>query len=184
MVLGLPDMVEKVQKDLEEAFMCKEEGELMEYVGSKLTLTQHSTGLGTVKFIQPTLVRKLEEEYMPPIGMASRTPAVVGQVLVKGSGNGAVHESKAKMYQAATATCMYMMQSSHPDTFNAMHGLARHMTALREAHVRALITLIKSIVSTENRGLVLSPKKWWSSEHKFKINGRLDSEGATNTDDC
>jgi hypothetical protein len=86
---------------------------------------------------------KLEEEYMPPIGMASTTPAVMGQVLVKGNDNGAVHESKAKMYQAATATCMYMMQSSHPDTFNAMHGLARHMTAPREAHIQALMTLIR-----------------------------------------
>jgi hypothetical protein len=38
MILGAPAMVEQVQQDLEEAFMCKRERELTEYVGSKLTL--------------------------------------------------------------------------------------------------------------------------------------------------
>ena len=39
MILGPPALVEQVQKDLEEAFTCKREGELTTYVGSKLTLT-------------------------------------------------------------------------------------------------------------------------------------------------
>ena len=91
--------------------------------------------------------------------MATKTPAVIGQVLVKGDGNGAVQESMAKMYRSATATCMYMMQWSHPDTFNAVRGLARHMTVPREAHIRALMTLIRYMITTENRGLVLVPKE-------------------------
>jgi hypothetical protein len=36
MVLGPPSLVEQVQHDLEKAFMCKHEGELTEYVGSKI----------------------------------------------------------------------------------------------------------------------------------------------------
>ena len=38
MVLGPPSLVEQVQRDLEKSFTCKREGELMEYMGSKLTL--------------------------------------------------------------------------------------------------------------------------------------------------
>jgi len=87
-------------------FTCKREGELAEYVGSKLTLTRDSTGLGTVQFTQLVLVCKLEEEYMPPEGMASKAPAVTGQVLVKGDDDGAIQESVAKMYRSATETCM------------------------------------------------------------------------------
>ena len=98
---------------------------------------------------------------------------------MKGDGDGAVVESQAKMYHLATVTCMYMMQWSRLDIFNAVHGLARHMTAPKEAHVRAL----KYVVSTENRGLVLSPKERWSSKHKFKIHGRLDLDYAMNPDD-
>ena len=97
-------MVEQVQKDLEATFTCKQEEEFVENVGSKLTLTRDSTGLGMVKFMQPVLVHKLEEEYMPPKGMALKTPAVVGQVLVRGDGNGVVQESMAKMYRSVTAT--------------------------------------------------------------------------------
>ena len=35
-------------------------------VGSKLDLYRENSGLGKVKFTQPVLVRKLEEEYTPP----------------------------------------------------------------------------------------------------------------------
>ncbi len=38
MILGPPDMVEQAQQDLESAFMCKCDGKLTEYVGSKLDL--------------------------------------------------------------------------------------------------------------------------------------------------
>ena len=127
-------MVEQAQRDLEKAFMCKHEEELMEYEGDKLTLSRDNPGLGMIKFTQPVLVQKLEEEYAPSIG-ASKTPAVTGQVLVKGDGDGMVQDSLAKMYQSATATCMCMMQWSCPDMFSAVCRLARHMTAPREAHV-------------------------------------------------
>ena len=109
--------------------------------------------------MQLVLVHKLEEEDMPPQEIASKTPAITGQVLVKGDGNGAVQESMAKMYWLATATCMYIMQWYHPDTFNAVYRLARHMTVPREAYIQALMTLIRYMISTENRGLVLAPKE-------------------------
>ena len=117
---------------------------------------------------------------MPPKGIALKRPAVRGQVLVKGDGDGAVQESVAKMYRSATATCMHMMQWSCPDTFNSVHGLARPMTAPRGAHIRALMTLVRYVISTENRGLVLAPKEKWSPEDKFKIHGRSDSDYPTN----
>ena len=182
MVLGPPLLVKKVQQDLEKAFTCKRKGEMTKYVGSKITITRNSTGLGTVKFMQPVLVCKLLEEYKPSAGPASKTPAIMGQVRIKGDGDGAVTEAQAKMCQSAAATCMYMMQWSHPNIFNAVHGLARHMTAPREAHVRALMVLIKYIMSTKNRGLVLLPKQHWSPEYKFKVHGQLDSDYATNPD--
>ena len=73
-------------------------------MGSKLTLTRDSTGIGMVKFKQPVLVCKLEEENKPSEGPALKTPAVAGQVLIKGNGDGAIQETKAKMYRSATAT--------------------------------------------------------------------------------
>ncbi len=109
MILRPPNMVEWAQRDLEKAFICKHKGELMEYVGSKLTFSRDDMGLGVVKFTHPVLVQKLEEEYTPPNEIASKAPAVAGQVLVEGDGDETVQESLAKMYWSATATCMYMM---------------------------------------------------------------------------
>jgi hypothetical protein len=143
MVLGPPSLVEHVKWDLEKFFTCKHEGELTEYVGSKLTFCCDDDGKGTVKFTQPVLIMKINNEYKITDGPVSKTPAVDGQVLVKGDGQGTVTSDQIKMYQSATATCMFMMQWSCPDIFNAVQGLARTMTAPREADVHALMTLLK-----------------------------------------
>ncbi len=108
---------------------------------------------------------------------------MAGQVLVKGDGEGTVSLDQIKMYRSATATCMFMMQWSRPDIFNAVRGLARHMTAPREAHVRALMTLLKYVTHTKERGLVIAPKDMWNTGYKFRIHGRSDSDYATNPDD-
>ena len=57
------------------------------------------------------------------------------------------------------------------------------MTAPREAHVHALTTLMKYIMHTKHRGLVISPKDMWSAGYKFKLHGRSDSDYTTNPDD-
>ncbi len=46
------------------------------------------------------------------------------------------------------------------------------------------MNLIRYMISTRDRGLVLAPKEIWSPEHKFKVHGRLDSDYATNPDNC
>jgi len=84
-------------------------------------------------------------------GPVSKTPAVVGWVLVKGDGEGTASSEQIKMYHSATTTCMFMMQWSRPDIFNAVQGLARNMTAPREAHVHALMTLLKYVTHTHMR---------------------------------
>jgi hypothetical protein len=153
MVLGPPSLVEQVQH-LEKSFTCKREGELTEYVGSKLTFSHDDDGKGTVKFTQPVLIKKINDEYKMTDEPVSKTPAVAGQVLVKGDGEGTVTSNQMEMYRSATVTCMFMMQWSRPDIFNAVQGLARHMTAPREAHAHALMTLLKYVTHTNERGLV------------------------------
>ncbi len=78
-----------------------------------------------------------------------------------------------------------MTQWSRPGVFNATRGCARHMSAPRKPHMKALIHLIKHIVRTKNRGLVLKPNRIWrgNKDFKFRIGGRLDSDYAANTDD-
>jgi len=78
MVLGPPSLVEQVQRDLEKSFTCKCEGKMREYVDSKLTFSRDDDGKGTVKFTQPVLIKKINEEYKMTDGSISKTPAVAG----------------------------------------------------------------------------------------------------------
>ena len=64
--------------------MCKHEGKLTKCVGSKLTINCNDDGKRTIKFTQPVIIKKLNEEYEISDGPESKMPAVTGQVLVYG----------------------------------------------------------------------------------------------------
>ena len=51
--------------------------------------------------------------------------------------------------------------------------------------MKALLSMMKYIVATKNRGLVLSPDTLWNGNKSFhfRIHGRSDSDYAANTDD-
>ena len=74
------------------------------------------------------------------------------------------------MYHSATETCMFMMQWSRLDIFNAVQGLARHMTAPREAHVRPRMALLKYVTHTCER-LGDSTKGLMEHGIQFKVHG-------------
>ena len=185
-LLGPQKVVDVMKKDLGEAFVCKAEGPLKEFVGSKIDLSRDANGLGTAKFTQPVLVQKLADEYHVEVGAKPpTTPANAGLVLVKGDGSWPLDEKAITEYRSATATCMYMMRWSRPDIYNATRGQARHMSAPRYPHLKALEKLMRYIVATKERGLVLKPNRTWNGDvsHKFVIHGRSDSDYAANTDD-
>ena len=101
-------------------------------------------------------------------------------------GSRTISEQEATRNRSATKTLMYVMQYSRPEIYNATRGQSRHMKAPREAHAKALQTLMKYVVATKNRGLVLAPTTLWNGEREsnfeFTINGRSDSDYAGNTE--
>ena len=87
--------------------MCKCKGELIEYVGSKLTFN-NSNGLGVIKFTQPVLICELVEKFKSADGPVFKTPSVARQVL-RGNSNGMAAHDVMALYWSATSTCMLMM---------------------------------------------------------------------------
>ena len=186
LALGHKKDVEQCKKDLAAAFAIKPEGEMTEYVGSKIDVKRLDNGVRSVKFTQPVLVQKLKDEFdLPAGGAAPKTPAVAGQVLIKGDGSGTLGGQRATKYRSGTAVLMFMEQWSRPDIYNATRNCARHMSAPRLAHEKALQHLMRYVVSTPERGLVLTPNRVWdgSKDFEFEIHGRSDSDYATNPDD-
>jgi hypothetical protein len=185
LALGEKQDVERIQQDLESKFTCKREGPLKEYVGSKIDLSRDENGLGKLKFTQPVLVQKLQDEFDLSEGRIPKTPAAPGQELIKSNGGNDLHGKQVTTYRSGTAICMFIMQWSRPDIYNATRALSRHMSAPTTVHEEALRRLMKYVVATRNRGLILSPDAIWdgSSDFKFTIHGRSDSNYATNPDD-
>lgn len=183
LIAGHPRDVEQLKQDLMNAFQCKEEGALNEYVGSKIERVEDSDGVA-YKFTQPVLITKLKEENGLSRGKIPQTPAKPGQVLIKGNG-ALLLGAAATRYRSLTATMMFMMQWSRPDIYNAVRSLARHMHAPTEEHNAALHYCMKYVVSTPERGLVLRPEGTWNGDKKYEfvVHGRSDSDYAGNTDD-
>ena len=59
------------------------------YIHSQ-TFTCNDVGKGTIKFTQPILIKKINEEYKLTDGPVSKMLAVASQVLVKGNREGTV----------------------------------------------------------------------------------------------
>ena len=143
MLLGSQDDVEKMKSDLMSTFECKPEGPSIEYVGSEIDITRKDNGIARVKFTQPVLLQTLKDKFLFPVeGKDPLTPAVAGQVLLKGNGSGTIDQKEVTKFRSGTATCMYVLQWSQPETYNATRNLAWQMQAPRPAHAKALNNLI------------------------------------------
>ena len=77
--LGTQNDVDQVEHDLNDEFVCNSEGELKEYVGRKIDVMQKKDGLAIIKFLQPVLIKKLEDGFDVPSGRPLKTPAVAGR---------------------------------------------------------------------------------------------------------
>jgi hypothetical protein len=84
-------------------------------------------------------------------------------------GSEALNLQDATKYCSRTALCMYKMQWSKPDIYNATQDCAKHMSA------PALKHLMKYVIDTADQGLVLFPDQMLggSLEFKFQVHGRL-----------
>lgn len=71
---------------------------------------------------------------------------------MRGDGNQAVMEAKAKIFWLVLGIYMYVMPWSHPDISKTLHGVSRRVTVPIEAHISALKIIIKYVVFTEIRG--------------------------------
>jgi hypothetical protein len=185
MILGEPQDVKRVKREISALFVCKDEGALVEYVGAKLNFSRDADGIGTMKVTQPVLVDKLRDMFGEPTRPVT-TPAVPGQELVRSDSSELITKpAEITKYRAGTALCMYKTQWSRPDVQNATRACARMMQKPQQIHMPALVRLAHYIVSTPERGLVLHPnRKWDGSKHfKFRIGARSDSNYASNTDD-
>ena len=140
LALGHPDDVKQIEADLQNAFVSKSEGKMKDTLVTKLMwFFRVMEGL-------KLRVQKLWDMFDLPGGKTPKTPAVPSQVLVKGDGSDTLNPQDTTKYCSGMALCMYKMQWSRPDIYNATQDYARHMSVPNEFHVKALKHILKSVV--------------------------------------
>jgi hypothetical protein len=133
-----------------------------EYLGNAVTIKRDSSGLGEVKFTQPVLLKKLQDNFPIEDNRIPRTPAAPGSELSKDESSPELSKEEAfKFSRTMLATLMHMQQWSRPDILQAVHALTRYMHAPRELHRRALKYLLAYLYSTLYRGLSLIIRHFW-----------------------
>jgi hypothetical protein len=77
-----------------------------------------------------------------------------------------------------------MMRWIKAEIYNAVRDLSRHTMTANQAHMKALLWLLKYCIDTKNEGWTLKPKGTWygkSKTHLFAITARSDSDYAACT---
>ena len=112
---------------------------------------------GWIKFQQKVLLQSYRDEL--DIGSLKKfnAPAAPGTVVKKpDKGKGILAPAKQTQYCSGVEKGMRMMQYSQPDTYNAVHDLARHMARVTQVHYDALLRMMKNVDDMSERGLVLN----------------------------
>ena len=77
-----------------------------------------------------------------------------------------------------------MMRWSRPEILNSVRELSRFMSGASQAHLKAMLRLMKYVVCTPERGWFLNPQTKWNGkdDYEFNVSGRSDSNYATDPD--
>jgi len=179
-IIGQESDVMELKKALMNQFECKDCGPMDEYVGC--TIEKLKTGGD--KNRQNFLLQSYRDEFDILKLKKFNTLAAPGTVLRKpDEGEKILTSAKQRQYCSGVGKGMHMMQYSRPDTYNAVHDLAKHMTSVMQVHYDAMLRMMKYVDDTSDRGLVLNPTRKWdgNKEHEFIISGRNDSDYAKDT---
>ena len=170
--------VKEAKAKLMEEFDCDDIGPLEEYVGCKI---QYNKEEGWLKFTQPVLVQSFVDEFDIRVSNTPKTPAPEGQVLRKAEERNCLKPEAQTNFRKGVGKLLHLMKWSRPEVLNSVRDLSRFMTnGAGLAHKTAMDTVMKYVVATPERGLVLKPDAVWdgTKDFVFTITGRSDSDFA------
>jgi hypothetical protein len=132
---------------------------------------------GTVVVTQPKLFASLKKKFGKLVDNSEyATPAAPRSVIMRPEESDTkISEDKQKDFRSGVGMLLYLVKYSRPDMANITRELSKVMDGATEAHWKALLRAINYALSTEKKGLVLSPTLM---DGKFILNGLSDSEYA------
>ena len=89
-------------------------------------------------------------------------------------------EAEKKIYQWGVGSLLYLLKHSRPDLSNSVRELSKVMDGANRNHMKMLKRVIKFVIDTKNRKLILKPNL---DVTKWKVRGYSDSDFAGDTDE-
>ena len=89
-------------------------------------------------------------------------------------------EEEQKIYQSGVGSLLYLLKHSRPDLSNSVRELSKVMDGANRNHMKMLKRVIKFVIDTQNRKLILKPNQ---DVIKWKVKGYSNSDFAGDTDE-
>lgn len=170
-IVGDPATINKIIQELGTCFTVKRLGPLKNYVGCHFDESKN----GTIIVTQPKLFASLKKKFGKLVDNAEyATPAAPRFTIVRHEKDVIkISDSKQKDYRSGVGMLLYLVKYSRPDLANITRELSKVMDGATKAHWKALIRAISYALSTEEKGLILKPKRL---EESLVLRGVSDSE--------
>ena len=68
-------------------------------------------------------------------------------------------EAEQKMYRSGVGSLLYLLKPSRPDLSNSVRELSKVMDGANRSHMKMLKRVIKFVIDTQNRKLILKPNQ-------------------------
>ena len=157
------------------AMDCDDTGVMREYVGC---MTEYNPGDGTLLITQPVLLQSFADEFELPKDPVE-TPAIPGQSLQETEFDDALDATEQRLYRKGVGKLLHCMRWSRVDLLNAVRELSRFMGRANQAHMKALLRVLRFAYDTRDCGLHFKVHDYWNGKSlsfMFVVSGICDSE--------
>jgi len=159
-------------------FKISEIGELTEFLGCQIV---RNSKQNSMKITQPVLLQSFLDEFDIPKSGSWKTPAVPGEVLIRGDSQDIFDKSEQRIYRSGVGKMLHMCKYSRPEIINSVRELSRFMDGAVLAQKKAMYQVMRYLTNTPGRGLFMKPKHQYAGkDFEFEILGVSDSEYGKN----
>jgi Reverse transcriptase (RNA-dependent DNA polymerase) len=177
-IIGTQETIDELVSGLSEDFKVKYLGQMEHFVGCRLI---ENKSKDTLWIHQPKLIKNLKLHFQQLVDSVKfyKTPAMPRTVIVRPSAEeNKLNEERQTKYRSGVGMLLYLVKHSRPDIANSVRELSKVADGATEMHWKALLRVIKYVLSTENHGLKIKP----TLTESFYMEGISDSEYAGDKD--
>jgi hypothetical protein len=131
-------------------FKLTEEGELSEFLGIKIERHNKKFTL-----TQPGLIQKV----IKTTRLANLNPVKIPATKTLGACKDEPKHDESWSYPSVVGMLLYLSTNTRPDIAFAVHQCARFMHDPRASHSRAVAQIVRYLVGTADKGLIMEPTK-------------------------